>query len=60
MGVYYRSASQDDATNVLFQMKLMEISRAVTLVLTHDFKFPAVNWDKKWSRKFPEYIEENA
>lgn len=65
VGVYYRSASQDDATIVLFQRELMEIARAVTLVLTGDLKFPEVNWvchtaDKKRSRKFLEHIEENA
>lgn len=45
MGVYYRSLSQDDDTNVLSYKELREICRSLALILTVDFSFSDFNWD---------------
>lgn len=64
MGVYYRSPSQDDDTNVLSYKELMEICRSVALILMVDFSFSDFNWDyhttdMKKSRKFLKRAEGN-
>lgn len=60
VGVYYRSPSQDDGTDVLVCKELTPIlSPLVALALMGNFSFPDVNWDchtadLKRSRKYME------
>lgn len=60
VGVYYRSPSLSDDTNVLFYKELREMSRSIAFVLMDNFSFPGVNRDyhtadTNRSRKFQKH-----